>query len=132
MEIKKCNSCGDINFKDTLSYEQAINSMTYADVLSSTYLDFYYEEVEGQKDMQLVIKCFKCGTTKKANGEVIYDGIKLTKKEIDKQINDIKVISTTTWDFTKKEVRDKWRRENPELYNGNNNTSDVEEDDGEE
>ena len=130
--MKKCNSCGDINFKDTLSYEQAMNSMTYADILSSTYLDFYYEEVEGQKDMQLVIKCFKCGTTKKANGEVIYDGIKLTKKEIDEQINDIKVISTTTYDFSKKEVRDKWRRENPELYNGNNNTSDVEEDDGEE
>ena len=132
MNIKKCNSCGDINFKDTLSYEQAMNSMTYADVLSSTYLDFYYEEVEGQKDMQLVIKCFKCGTTKKANGEVIYDGIKLTKKEIEKQWDTLKVISTTTWDFTKKEVRDKWRRENPELYNGNNNTSDVEEDDGEE
>ena len=37
----------------------------------------------------------------------------MSKEEMETEIGELKIISTTTWDFSKKEVRDKWRRENP-------------------
>jgi len=112
-----CNSCKNISFD---------KRPTYAEILEAPHLDFYYEELEEDitddpnwesgDNLMSVIHCFECGTTRKANGEVIKGGT--TKDEIkdyDKEY-DFEVIKTETWDFSKKEVRDRFKEENPELF----------------
>ena len=113
----KCSSCKNISFD---------NCPTYQDLFESPHLDFYYEELEQDTsddpnwkegdDLMAVIHCYECGTTRKANGEVTPNGTILTKEEMEAEIGELKIISTTTWDFSKKEVRDKWRRETPQFY----------------
>ncbi len=112
-----CKSCENISFD---------NCPTYQDLLESPHLDFYYEELENDipndthweegDNLMAVIHCFECGTTRKANGEVIEGGT--TKDEIEDydEEYDFEVIKTETWDFSKKEVRDKFRDENPEYF----------------
>ena len=106
-----CNSCKNMSFD---------NCPTYQDLFESPNLDFYYEELEKDvsddpnweegDDLVAVIHCYECGTTRKANGEVIKNGP--LKEDIEESMGELKTISTEIWDFSKKEVRDKFNREN--------------------
>ena len=76
-----CNSCKNISFD---------NCPTYQDLLEAPHLDFYYEELEKDipndthweegDNLMAVIHCYVCGTTRKANGEVVKGGV--TKDEM--------------------------------------------------
>ena len=109
-----CKSCKDISFD---------KRPTYAEILEAQHLDFYYEEFEGEMtddpnfetgdNLIAVIHCYECGTTQKANGEVIKGGpTKDDVEDYDKEYNieDFKVVEE--YDFSKKEVRDKFDEEN--------------------
>ena len=111
-----CNSCKDISFD---------KRPTYAEILEAQHLDFYYEEFEGEMtddpnfetgdNLIAVIHCYECGTTQKANGEVIKGGpTKDDVEDYDKQydLDDFKITKVESYDFSKKEVRDKFDEEN--------------------
>ena len=113
-----CKSCKNISFD---------KRPTYAEILEAQHLDFYYEEFEGEitedpnfetgDNLMAVIHCYDCGITYKANGEIIKGGP--TKDEVEdyyKQydINNCKVVEE--YDFSKKEVRDKYEKDHPEYY----------------
>ena len=123
-----CKSCKDISFD---------KRPTYAEILEAQHLDFYYEEFEGEitKDpnfetgdnLMAVIHCYDCGTTYKANGEIIKGGP--TRDEVEdyyKQydLNDFKITKVKSYDFSKKEVRDKYEKDHPEYYNNNDDDDD--------
>ena len=78
----KCNSCKDISFD---------KRPTYAELMETPHLDFWFEEFEGRKDedpnwedgdnLMSVIHCYECGTTYKADGTIIGGGA--TLKDLD-------------------------------------------------
>jgi len=109
-----CNSCKNISFD---------KRPTYAELMETPHLDFWFEEFEGRKDedpnwedgdnLMAVIHCYECGTTYKADGETIKGGP--TKDDVEDygkeyNIEDFKVVEE--YDFSKKEVRDKYDKEN--------------------
>tara|TARA_R110000737_G_C14282526_1_gene432534 strand:- start:106 stop:384 length:279 start_codon:yes stop_codon:yes gene_type:complete len=84
-----CNNCKNINFD---------KCPTFQDLLLTPHLDFYYEELEKENkedpnwevgdDLMAVIHCYHCGTTYKANGEIIKgSNIKDEIKDYDEEFN---------------------------------------------
>tara|TARA_Y100000296_G_scaffold73266_1_gene90566 strand:- start:20 stop:379 length:360 start_codon:yes stop_codon:yes gene_type:complete len=111
-----CKSCKNINFD---------NCPTYQDLLEAPHLDFYYEELEKDipndthweegDNLMAVIHCYDCGTTRKANGEVVKGGV--TKDEIEDygkeySLDDFEITKIEEYDFSKKEVRDEYNKLN--------------------
>ena len=116
--MMSCNSCKNISFD---------KRPTYAEILEAPHLDFYYEELEEDvsndpnweegDNLVAVIHCYECGTTQKANGEVIKGGP--TKDDVEDygkeySLDDFKIAKVEEYDFSKKEVRDKYEKDNPD------------------